>query len=383
MPAFDVIILGLGAMGSAAAAALARRGARVLGLDRYAIPNTLGSSHGESRVIRLSYYEHPDYVPLLRSAFALWSELEHDARTPLMHITGGLYMGPPGSAFIRGTLRSAREHDLPHEELDRDAIALRFPQFELPADHVGVHEPRAGFLRPERILAVYADRALRDGAELHGHERALEWRPGDGGVVVVTDRGTYRARKLVLCAGAWTASLVTTAGIALTVTRQTAAWVWPRTPELFEASRMPIWGLDDAEGYFHYGFPLVADRPGLKVARHYQGAATDADSIDRAVGPADEADIRRVLARHLPAADGPILSMSVCMYTNTPDGHFVLDRHPAHPDVTIAAGFSGHGFKFASVVGEIIADLTLDGGTDHPIGFLGLGRLLTPDVRSG
>jgi sarcosine oxidase len=374
---YDAIVIGVGAMGAASCAFLARRGARVLGLDRYAIPNTMGTSHGATRVLRLCYYEHPDYVPLLRRGHELWHELNEGrgpANEPLLELTGGLYMGRPDDAFIGGTLEAARLHDLPHERLDHAALATRFPQFVVPDDHVGVLEPEAGLLRPERIIAAYAARARADGAELHADEAVRSWEADAGGVVVRTDRGSYTAAQLVICAGPWTAALAGELGVELTVSRQLFAWVRPRRPEPLRIGRLPIWGIDDPDGYFFYGFPMHPDEPGLKIARHHVGPPADPDTIDRSIAPEDETDVRLAVARHLPDARGPIESMAVCMYTNTPDAHFVIDRHPAHENVHVAAGFSGHGFKFASVVGEVMADLALRGGTAHPVGFLGLDR---------
>jgi sarcosine oxidase len=371
---YDVIVIGVGAMGAASCSFLAARGARVLGLEQFEIPHTQGSSHGGGRVIRLCYYEHPDYVPLLHRAFDLWGELERESGETLLQMTGGLYMGPPDSDFITGCFRAAREHDLPHDALDHGAIRDRFPQFAIPADHVGVYEPRAGILFPERIIAAYVRSALAHGARIQGHETVLDWSSDDAGVTVRTDRGTYGARHLVFCAGAWTGPLLSEIGVPLVVSRQVAGWVWPRRPESFAVGRLPIWGIDDPDGYFAYGFPMLPDRPGCKVARHFVGPTVEAATVDRAIGPGDDDDIRHIVRTFVPDAEGPVLSMQVCMYTNTPDAHFIVDRHPDHERVTIAAGFSGHGFKFASVLGEVLADLALDGGTEQPMGFLGMGR---------
>ena len=405
---FDVIVIGVGAMGSSACWHLGRRGARVLGLEQFDIPNSMGSSHGESRMIRLCYYEHPDYVPLLRRAYELWRELESRSGKSLLHLTGGLYMGPATSEFMTGTLRAAREHDLPHDMLDLDAIGARFPQFRLRRDDIGVFEPNAGVLLPEAVISAQAELALRSGAEIHARETVREWSADDRSVTVRTDRGHYAADRLVICGGAWSAGLINHGGVLplderagteargvlplderagteargaaalpLTVTRQTLAWVWPPRPELFELGRLPVWAIGHGDGTLHYGFPMLkggASRPGFKIAHHAHGPATDPDRIERETGPDDLAPIRQAIRDFVPDADGPLLSMRVCMYTSTPDGHFIIDCHPLHQRVSIACGFSGHGFKFASVVGEILADLAMHGRTSHPIGFLGLSR---------
>ncbi|MHC5024933.1 MAG: N-methyl-L-tryptophan oxidase [Planctomycetota bacterium] len=373
----DVIVIGLGAMGSAACLELARRGRRVLGLERHGIPHAQGSSAGESRVIRLCYYEHPDYVPLLRRAYELWDDLSEAAGEPLLHRTGGLYAGAEDGSFIQGNLRAAAAHDLPIEQLGAADLRRRYPVFQLPGDHVGVWEPDAGFLRPERIISVSAELAMQRGADLRGREASLDWEAHEEGVTVRTDRATYEADHLVLCAGAWSGRLLAELGVELVVTRQVLAWVQPRRPELFAPGAFPVWGVDDPDGHFYYGFPMdPRGRPGLKIARHFEGRPTDPESIDRTPTPADEDEVRPILEHLLPDARGPFLSMAICMYTNSPDGHFIIDHHPRHERVTIACGFSGHGFKFATVVGEILADLAIDGTTSHPIDFLRLDRLL-------
>ena len=376
---YDVIVVGLGSMGSAACWHLARRGARVLGLEQFNIPHALGSHHGASRMIRLAYFEHRDYVALLLRAYELWDLLERDSGVKLLHITGGLYLGRPDSELIAGSIRAARDHALPHEVLDRAAIAARFPQFDVPDDAIGVHETRAGFLLPEAAVAAHADQAMRRGAVLHGCEPVTAWDASGDSVSVRTDRATYRAGHLVFAGGAWSGRLVRDLGVDLKVTRQTLGWFWPRETAPFSLGRFPVWAVDPSrgDGYrgIYYGFPMMPDTPGVKIAHHWPTPdGVDPDTVERRPLPGDEAALREGLQRWLPAADGPLLSLQVCLYTNSPDGHFIIDRHPAHPPVTVACGFSGHGFKFASVVGEALADLATTGRSDLPIGFLGLGR---------
>jgi sarcosine oxidase len=375
---YDVIVIGAGAMGSSACFHLALRGARVLGLEQFGIPNSLGSSYGESRMIRLCYYEHPHYVPLLQRAYELWHELEGRSGQKLLHITGGLYMGQAGSEFINGTLRAATEYNLPHHRLSSGEISKQFSQFQLPEDYSGVFEPNAGFLLPERVIATHAELALRHGGELRGHERVLEWKRDGSGFVVRTSASLYRSSSLVICGGAWSGQLLANLGIDLVVTRQVLGWVWPKAPDRFALGVLPVWAIDHSDGTQHYGFPMLSgaqsSRPGFKIAHHFHGPPTTADAIDRVPGPSDEDDFRPILQRFIPEADGPLLSMLVCMYTNTPDSHFIIDTHPQEQGVIIASGFSGHGFKFASVVGEILADLAISGRTQHPIEFLSLRR---------
>lgn len=374
MQHFDVIVIGLGAMGSSACHHLARRGVRVLGLEQFDIPNAMGSSHGASRMIRMAYYEHPDYVPLLRRAYELWDELEAISGQKLLYRTGGLYMGPRDGEIVGGAIRSAREHQLPHEVLEQDEIRKRFPQFQIPESWVGLMEPEAGFLLPERVIATYAQTALRAGAELRGRETVVEWNADSHGVRVQTNKAEYHANHLIFCGGPWSGKLLRNLGVELTVTRQVLGWVWPRDPDSFALGRLPVWALDHLDGTIHYGFPMTNDVPGFKLAHHAPGPLTDANHVARDPQPGDEETFRLILRTMIPAADGPLLSMKVCLYTNTPDGHFIIDRHPSHERVTLACGFSGHGFKFASVVGEIVADLAMNGSTKLAAQFLRVDR---------
>jgi sarcosine oxidase len=370
----DVIVVGLGAMGSATCYHLASRGVRVLGLDRFDVPNTRGSSHGLSRLIRQAYYEHADYVPLLRRAWDLWRQLEAETDQVLLHATGGVYIGPRGSPFVDRSRAAAAQYDLPHEHLDRAALAARYPQFHVPDDYEALWERNAGLLVPERCVAAHADRAARLGADVRGQEGVIDWEAHDAGVTVRTHRGSYHADSAVFCGGPWTDLLVRRLGVQLVVTRQVLGWVQPLRPAAFELGTFPVWAIDHLDDTIHYGFPLLPDGAGLKVAHHAPGQHVSPDTVNRDPQPGDEETFRPALRRFLPDADGPLASLRVCLYTNSPDGHFILDRHPKHDRVWVACGFSGHGFKFASVVGEAMADLATAGKTDLPIGFLGLRR---------
>jgi sarcosine oxidase len=373
---YDVIIIGLGAMGSAAAFHCARRGLRTLALEQFDTPHTRGSSHGHSRMIRLAYYEHPDYVPLLRGAYDLWDELESLSRQKLLHRTGGVYIGPGAGHVVPGALRAARHHNLPHEPLSRADLAERYPMFALPDDYTGVFEPAAGFLIPERCVAAHAEQALRHGANLHAHEPVVGWSATPTAVTVRTPKAAYHAARLIFCSGPWTSQLLRTLPIPLVVTRQLFGWVWPTLdPDRFSLGRFPVWGIEQPDGSLAYGFPTHPEAPGLKLARHFPGTLTHPDTVSRDITPGDESEIHSILSRYLPSAVGPTLALRTCLYTNSPDGHFLVDRLPNHPNVLLAAGFSGHGFKFASIIGRALADLaTDDGRTDLPLAFLSLAR---------
>jgi sarcosine oxidase len=371
---FDVVVVGLGGMGSAAAAELAARGARVLGLDRGSIPNDTGSSHGVNRIIRLAYMEDPGYVPLLRRAYDRWRALEVRLDEPILHITGGVDVGLPDSETVRGALASARLHGLPHEVLDASELMRRFPGFRVPRDFQAVYQPDGGFVLSERAIAGYARLALADGADLRGHEPVTGWRPDGSGVLVTTTRGKYRARHLVLSAGAWTARLLPGLADSLVVERQVLMWSRVLRPESFAMGAFPVFILDVPEGRF-YGFPEYGI-PGFKLGLyHHRGQRVDPDAWDRSVVDAgDEPVLRAGPSRYFPDADGPILTLRSCMFTNTPDEHFIIDRLPGLPQVVVLSPCSGHGFKFASVVGEIAADLALEGGTEHDIAMFRIDR---------
>lgn len=371
---YDVIVVGVGSVGAAACFHLAERGVRVLGLEQFSIPHTLGAHHGLSRMIRQAYYEHADYVPLLKRAYTQWERLQADSGLDLLHITGGLYMGPADCGIITGSRRACEQHGLAHELLDHAEIGRRYPQFVLPSDHIGFYEERAGVLIPEQAMAAHVGLALRHGAELHGHEPVTAWHEDDHGVSVTTPKRTYHADRVVFAGGAWTDKLVTDLGVPLTVTRQTFGWFAPKNPIPLELGTLPSWFIDIGDGWGHYGFPLLPGQPGFKVALHKPGVVTTVDKIERTPTPADEAELAPVLRDKIPDAAGPCLAMQTCLYTNSPDSHFIVDVHPRCGRAVLACGFSGHGFKFASVMGEVLADLATAGRTDQPVGFLGLDR---------
>jgi sarcosine oxidase len=370
---FDVIVVGVGAMGSSACWHLAQAGLRVLGLERFDIPNALGSSHGHSRMIRLAYYEHADYVPLLRRAYELWDALEAETVQKILYRTGGLYMSPPGGEVVRNSTAATRLHGLEHEVLDRAELARRFDVFHVPEDWSALYEPEAGFLVPELAVRAFADAAIARGAQLHAREQVLAWTTDAHGATVHTDQKTYHSDRLIFCCGPWTGKIVADLGVPLLITRQVMGWVQLKDPRRFELGAFPVWAIEKSDGTLFYGFPIHGG-PGLKVAHHGPDKPTDPDAVERGELPGDDATFRPALRDYLPLADGPLLELRVCLYTNSPDHHFIVDRHPHLPRVTIACGFSGHGFKFASVIGEILSQLAIGGGSSLPIEFLSLRR---------
>jgi sarcosine oxidase len=369
----DVIVAGLGAHGSSAAYRLAARGASVLGFDRFARGHTLGSSGGLSRIIRLSYYEHPDYVPLLRRAWTLWRELERESGEHLLTETGGLYAGDPSGELVSGALASARRHQLEHEVLDTAALRERYPLFEWLDGWQGVFERQAGWLAPERSIETHLRLAERSGATLRFEEPIERWESTREGVRVTTATGSFDAKQLVIAAGAWESQLAPSLASELSVERNVLFWFEP-TAERDAFARLPIYIVDDTDRIF-YGFPYVEGQ-GVKVAGLHFRDKADPDTVDRIASASDEERVRAWLRRRMPLANGERRDAKVCMYTNTPDANFIVDRLDGHPNVVVASACSGHGFKFSSVIGEILADLVLDGETRHPISFLSADRLV-------
>lgn len=356
---YDVIVAGLGAMGSATLHQLSRRGRRVLGLDRFAPPHALGSSHGRSRIIREAYYEEPRYVPLVQRAYERWADLEAESGVTLFRRTGGLTMGPAGGELAVGARRSVEAHALPHELLSADEIRRRVPALRPDDDMVGVWEPRAGVLAPEAAIDAALDVARRHGAELRLDTTLRSWRAGPDHVEVVTDAGTFRAARLVLAVGAWMRQVLVELDLPLAVERNVLLWFTPEpATSAFGPERFPVFLCEYAPGRAWYGFPDTGD--GVKLALHHHGGSWDPDRLDRHVTEADIGAVRTLARRYLPAANGALRESATCMYTTTPDGHFIIDRHPAHSNVIVASPCSGHGFKFASAIGEVLADLAED-----------------------
>lgn len=372
----DVIIVGLGAMGSAAAYHLAVRGKKVLGIEQFTSPHDQGSSHGGSRIIRQAYWESPDYVPLVKRAYELWRKVERDSGTRLMHITGCLVVGVEQGELVTRTIGAANEHAIPIEVMQRNEIGGRFPQFVLQSGEVGVHEAGAGYLIPEECVRAHLELASRAGAELRFNEKVLSWSANEDYVEVRTSRGAYRAAHLVIAAGPW-ANEALGEVFPLRVTRQVMAWIQPRGGVTeFLPGRFPIFVAEDIHGGAPtYGFPAI-DGPsgGVKAAIHGSDDVCTPESVDRSV---HESDVRRLIEAlkvRIPELDGELVRAKTCLYTMSPDEHFVIGPHPQVPSCTVACGFSGHGFKFASVVGEILADLSAGGSTKFPIGLFSPGR---------
>lgn len=358
----DVIVVGLGAMGSASLYHLARRGLRVLGLEQFAPLHDRGSSHGDSRIIRETYFEHPLYVPLVQRARELWRELEAESGKSLLTVHGGMMIGPPEGSVVTGTLRSAREHGLPHEIIPAAEVKQRFPPFDMRPDTVAVFDPRAGYLDPEACTRAHLDLARAAGAEARFDEAVVSWSASGNGVRVLTPHGKYEADRLIFTAGPWLSSLLGDAGLPLEIERQTVFWLAAPAPGAqYQPAAFPIYAYEFKPGVICYGFPALSK--GVKASVMHDGEiVSEPEQVDRVVTTADVTPLRSALAQVLPELSrSPIRGSSTCIFTNTPDHDFVIDFHPEHSNVLISSPCSGHGFKFASAIGELHADYLITG----------------------
>ena len=371
MERYDVVVAGVGGMGSAALYHLAQRGQRVLGLERFDVPNELGSSHGITRIIRLAHFEHGSYVPLVQRAYELWRELETEVGERFLHVTGAV---DAGGALYEGSLRSCLEFGLPHETVDGGELHRRFPAYRLPADLPVLLQPDGGFLMPELCIVAHVGAAKARGAAVSSGERVLGWEATGHAVHVMTDQRTVVAERLVLTAGAWSQEVARLPADLVVAERQVLVWFEPIRPELFAVERFPVFNLEIEHEHL-YGFPVFGI-PGFKAGRYHRGGERVAspDGMTRDQTAEDESSLRPLLERYFPDGAGRVLSLRVCPFEASPDEDFIVDVHPESERVVVAAGFSGRGFKFCSVIGEILADLALAGETRHDIARLRLSR---------
>ena len=381
MASFDVIVIGVGSMGSASCYYLAKRGYKVLGLEQFDISHEFGSHAGQSRIIRKAYFEHPDYVPLMERAYENWKQLENESGEQLYYKTGLLYAGNSTNEIVKGVKLAASLYNIELEPLKAAEVADRFPRFLFPPTFDVLFEPDAGFLPPERSIRLYASQAIKYGAMIHSNEKTIEWKKEGDSMTVKTDRNVYQCNKLVITAGAWAGKIIPTVADKIRVTRQFVAWIKTKNDTAFKLNRFPCWmiGDDDKHGCY-YGFPLLdtktfGEPAGLKLAHHFPSHATDPDNVNRQTTNEDIENLKYCLDKYLPGTFDSMLHTKICLYGNSPDENFIVDKLPGYEEnVSIACGFSGHGFKFASVVGETLADLAIKGRTDLPIGFLNAKR---------
>ena len=365
-------------MGRATLYHLAQRGRRVLGLEQYASGHTLGSSHGDSRIIREMYFEHPLYVPLVQRAYDLWRELEERSGSALMTITGGLMIGPETGSVVTGTLKSAIQHSLPHEVLSAAQTRARFPEFRFGDELVAVLDPHAGYLDPEACNTAHLQLAVAAGAEAHFEERVTKWGTTENGVEITTASSRYRADQLVIAAGGWAGKLLPDLALPLSIERQAVFWLDSRdNGDRYDRSRFPIYAYEYTPGSICYGFPRLAR--GMKAAVMHNGeTADDPAKIRRTIDDADIRSLRAALRPVLPGlASAPVLDNDTCTFTNTPDHDFIIDFHPRHPRVLVSSPCSGHGFKFASAIGELQAGLLIDGAAKFDLSPFRISRFVS------
>ena len=380
---FDVIVIGVGSMGSATSYYLAKRGYKVLGLEQFDISHEFGSHAGQSRIIRKAYFEHPGYVPLLERAYENWEALEWETGKQVYYKTGLLYAGNPNNEMIKGVERSAGLYNIDLDQMNIAAAADQFPQFKFPEDFEILLEPEAGFITPEKAIRLYASQAKKNGAAIHSNEKVIDWKKDKNIILLKTDKQTYQCDKLIITAGAWAGKMIPGLADKIKVTRQFVAWIKTKNDDQFELNKFPCWMISDDEKHgCYYGFPLLdtekfGEPAGLKLAHHFPNEVTDPDKVDRLTTEKDIQNLNYCLNKYLPGVFDSILHTKICLYANSPDENFIIDKLPGYEEnVSIACGFSGHGFKFASVVGEILADLAIEGRSDLPIEFLNAKRFV-------
>ncbi|MFL2597898.1 MAG: N-methyl-L-tryptophan oxidase [Flavobacteriaceae bacterium] len=375
---YDVIVIGVGSMGSSTCYQIAKQGYSVLGLEQFDIPHEMGSHGGQSRIIRKAYFEHPNYVPLLERAYENWKSLEQEVSNQIYFKTGLLYFGPSKHPLITGTQKSAKKYNIQVNEFNRKEQIDKFPQFKIPNDYSNLIEVDAGFVTPERAILTYTKQALKHKATIHINEKTLQWSKKDGVIQVKTNKQTYYCKKLVLTAGAWNSKFSNLQN--LEVTRQVMFWAKPRNINMFNLNKFPCWTYADTTNKgIYYGFPNLSNSsfgepPGIKFAHHTKGTLTDSDAVNKNISKDEQRTIIETIRKFIPEGIDSISSIKTCLYTYSPDEDFILDFYNKNKDVVIGAGFSGHGFKFASVIGEIIAELVIKGKSIHPINFLKSNR---------
>ncbi|WOO41717.1 N-methyl-L-tryptophan oxidase [Rubellicoccus peritrichatus] len=363
----DIIVVGVGAMGSSALYHLSKSGANIIGLERFKPGHDRGSSHGECRMIRKAYFEHPNYIPLLNRAYELWDDLNSQVPQPLFHRTGLIIYGPPESPLIEGIDQAASEHDLPIEKINAAGGQDRFPHLRVPAGMTGRYEADGGYLEVENTIRAYAELAEENGVTLINNCELLDWKTIKDKVQLETSQGTFQAKKMIVAGGAWNAGILKLPKIPFKVHRVMQFW-FASNSDYTAQNGFPSFAFYLPEG-FYYGFPGLNNV--IKVAQHAPGAfMEDPDQLNPMPLPEEVAAIKKAVKTLLPDLPSTPVRHSACMYTMTPDQHFLIDHHPETDNIIIAGGFSGHGFKFSPVIGEILSELSLTGQTRHSIDFL-------------
>tara|TARA_Y100000996_G_scaffold412057_1_gene397341 strand:+ start:815 stop:2062 length:1248 start_codon:yes stop_codon:yes gene_type:complete len=376
---YDVIVLGVGSMGSSSCYHLSKKGFKVLGLEQFDIPNDKGSHNGQSRIIRKAYFEHPSYVPLLEGAYKNWKKLENEYGDKIYYKTGLAYFGPKNHLLIKGSLESAEKYKIEFNQFTKKEQLKNYPQFNIPIGYTNIFEKNAGLIIPEKAIVAFTKLALKNGATINTNEKAIEWLKKDNVIEVKTNKGRiYQCRKLVISTGAWISEVAQFSN--LEVTRQIIAWAKPKNNEEFSLNNFPCWTYanNSSEGIF-YGFPILPSNSfhgpfGLKFAHHFKGELTNPNNVKRSISNKEEKKLLNFIKDLMPNKIESINTVKTCLYSYTSDEDFIVDKHPENEDIVITGGFSGHGFKFASIIGEIVSDLVDKGNSKYPIDFLKIKR---------
>lgn len=370
---FECIVLGVGGIGSAALYYLARKGVRALGIDRFEPGHDRGSSHGDTRIIRLAYFEHPDYVPLLKKSYLLWSELEETHRNQLLFKSGLLQTGPANGDVIKGIRRSAKLHSLEIEEVDKSDLNDRFPGFQIPDSHSVIFEKDAGFLLVEESIKAFTANAVNLGAQLAVGDSIVSWNQNDRLFSVLTEKNEYVSERLIVSPGAWVPAILPEVDVPFSIVRKPLLWYRTKSQDYSLENGAPAFLIEDGSGIF-YGFPQTGGNE-MKLAEHTGGTVIDDPFLpDRRLLETDRSSVECFIGSYLPGVTKNCLRHTVCMYTRSPDDHFVIDAIPGTLNGYFAAGLSGHGYKFAAVLGKALADLVVDGKSKEDLDFLRLSR---------
>lgn len=371
---YDVIVMGVGAMGSAALHALAKRGYNVCGIEQFGIAHDKGSSHGESRLIRKAYFEHPDYVSLLHSSYDQWEQLEKRSKEKLFDKNGLLLAGEPDSTLIQGLKSCYSQHDLPHEKLNPTDAQKRWPNINLPEDVEIYYDPIAGYLHVENCVREFCRLAKQNGADIFNGEKVIRWQADSkNAVTATTDKRKITADRLIITCGAWASDALETLDLTLDIWRKVLYWYNTSDLKKFQPGSFPSFFIETDKGGF-YGFPAISPE-GVKIAEHYhKHSISHPDQLNRGVREREDTPVSNFVAQTFPLLHSSPHKSVVCMYTMSEDEHFIIDHHPDHKNVVIGTGFSGHGFKFSPVIGNILADLAINGSTEYPMDFLRLSR---------
>lgn len=377
---YDVIVVGGGSMGTAAAYYLSKQKLRVLVIDQFSIPNLYGSHHGHTRILRLGYGNGGKYVPLAKESLELWRDLERETGKTLYTKTGALSVGYPDSNFVKESIDSSIKYNLEYEKMNAKMIMERWPGIQIPSHYIGCYDPESGFLFSEECIMTYKEQSIAQGVTILEHDKVNNIVIEENIVEVTASSGSYTSPKLVITAGAWITELLKDLNLPIQPVRKTIGWFQPMKDNLYSKD-FPVFVFDTESDGHYYGFPDFDDS-GVKLGRMDKGYNVDPNTINREFGSYedDEGDIRKFLEKYMPEAAGLLLDGKVSMFSNTPDSDFIVDLHPEFSNVVFAGGFSGHGFKFASAIGNILSDLTLHGKTNHDISYLSLNRFLQPTL---